>query len=386
MVIGYLVDALDRDRFRPVVVGDMEEALLRNYVRSDARIYSIPRLYNYAQWAKTLAVIDRIPVCLLRRLVNYTLSSVRGLLNSVFLFRLCRLVAKEKIDLIHVNNGMNNFAPILAAVLMRREFLVHFHGLESPGFVHRKFIKRVPGFVALSDYMKKCLVANGIPEERLDVIPNPVRPRPVPDGAVARLRAQYGIGSDDQVVGIVGRIVRWKGHLEFLQAAEAVMREIPGVKLLVVGDYSDGEKAYQDRITRMVEAGDFRDRIIFTGYVKNVGEHYGLMDVCVHASIEPEPFGLVITEAMAYGVPVVASDRGAPGEIISDGETGYLVDPEATDVFAARIIDLLSDEDKRRRMGVQAKEHVLKHYPLDVYADKMEQVYRDILGHSQAAV
>jgi len=180
------------------------------------------------------------------------------------------------------------------------------------------------------------------------------------------------------VLGIVGRIVRWKGHVEFLKAANIVMKAIPDLKLLIVGDYSDGEKAYQDRITRMVEEGEFKDRIIFTGYVKNVGEHYSLMDVCVHASIQPEPFGLVITEAMSYGVPVVASNRGAPQEIISDGLDGYLVDPEATDVFADRIFALLTNDNLRSRIAANGKERVLRDYPLESYAHEMERIYLDM--------
>jgi len=380
VVVGHLVDAIDKDQFRPVVVGAMGVDRLKKYIQQTVPVYSIPRLYNYAHWAKTITIINRIPVRLVRKILNYLLSLVRVLLNSLYLARLSRVIIKEKVAVIHVNNGMNNLASVLAAVLLRRSFVVHIHGIDNPGFIQRWLISRVPRFIVISEYVKERLVKNGFPEDRMIVIPNPVRPEPVLQDEVKGLRKHYGIKENDRVLGIVGRIVRWKGHVEFLQAANIVMKTIPELKLLIVGDYSDGEKAYQDKITSMVEEGDFKDRVIFTGYVKNVGEHYSLMDVCVHASIEPEPFGLVITEAMSYGVPVVASDRGAPREIITDGEDGYLVNPEASSVFAERIIGLLANEDQRCRMGEKGKEHVLKYYPLGAYGRKMERVYQEVLG------
>jgi len=377
MVVGYLVDALDKEQFCPVVVGEMEINLLKNHIQGNARIYYIPRLYNYVQWAKTINIINRLPTRPVRIIINYLVSLVRSLLNSVYLLRISRIIIKERIDIVHVNNGMNNFAPILAVVLLCRNFVVHFHGIEKPGFIQRLVLSRVSRFIVISEYLKECLVRNGIPENRMTVIPNPVRPEPVLQDEIEGLRKQYGITKRDRVLGIVGRIVRWKGHVEFLKAADIVMKVFPELKLLIVGNYSDGDGAYQDEITTIVERGQYKDRIIFTGYVKNVGGHYNLMDVCAHASIEPEPFGLVITEAMSYGIPIVASDRGAPREIISDGENGYLVNPEATDIFAERISRLLASGDLRHRIGMKGKERVLRDYPLDAYAHKMEQIYLD---------
>ena len=381
MVMGNLIGALDKAVFRPVFVGEMEVAALKDYLRCDSGVYSIRRLYNYAQWSRTLKFIDKLPGRFIRKITNYTLSAIRSLLNSVYLFRLIGVILKENVDIIHVSNGMNNFAPVFAAVLLRRHFVVHFHGIESPGVVHKAFLDRVPVFIAPSSYMKACLVDNGIPEERLQVISNPVRLETVSPGDVEVLRQRYGINESDLIMGIVGRIVSWKGHLEFLQAAAPAMKLFPELKLLIVGDYSDGNKAYQDEITRVVETGRFSNRVIFTGYVKDVGNHYCLMDVCVHASIQPEPFGLVITEAMSHGIPVIASNRGAPGEIISEGETGYLVDPEAEDEFADRMISLLSDRAVRERIGEAARQYALETYPLDAYARKMEGVYREVLGY-----
>ena len=119
-----------------------------------------------------------------------------------------------------------------------------------------------------------------------------------------------------------------------------------------------------------------------TGYVKDVGSIYSIMDVCVHASIEPEPFGLVIIEAMANAVPVIASDLGAPKEIITDSVNGYLVNPESSEKLAERIISLLSDDELRNRIGSKGREHVRENYQVDKYARSVEKIYSEVLEKS----
>lgn len=328
VVISNLVNALDKKYFRPVVVGEMDIALLQMSIKSDTHIYKIPRIYNYAHWFRTVDLINRLPGRILRKVTNYLLSAVRSLINAVYLVKLAIVVLKEKVDIIHVSNGMYNLAPVLCAVMLGRKLVVHIHGMETPGFIQRLLIKRVPVFVAVSDYMKNGLIKNGYPEERMFVIPNPVCHKEVSLEQTSDLRKHYGLNEYDQVLGIVGRITRWKGHVEFLMAANIVMRSVPGLKVLIVGEFSGGSSLYRNEITRIVEDSGYKERVIFTGHVHDVESHYSLMDVCVHASIKPEPFGLVITEAMARGVPVIASDLGAPREIITDGKMDSLSAPK----------------------------------------------------------
>ena len=377
-VIGVLVDALDKSRFRPVVVGEVDVNLLRDFIKGDTLIYKVPRLYNYVHWSKTLDVINQLPDGLLRKVANYLLSALRSLMNSVYLVRLARIYLKEGVDIVHVNNGLNNLTPALVSVLLGRKFVVHIHGMQNPGFIQKILINKVPKFITISGFMKLGLIENGFPEERLVVIHNPICSADVSPETIIDLRKYYSIAEDEQVLGIVGRITRWKGHIEFLKAANRVMQAVPGLKVIIVGDFS-GDSLYRDEIMQLVEASGHKDRIIFTGYVKDVERYYSVMDVCVHASIEPEPFGLVITEAMASGVAVIASDRGAPQEIITAGEDGFLVNPEDTEKLASTIIRLLGDDGLRSRIAARAKERVLRDYQADDYARAMERVYLAVL-------
>lgn len=385
VVLGSLVSALDKQKFRAVVVGEMSESILSYHMQGNAEIYVIPRIFNYTHWFKVVNIANNIRLRLLRKVFIYLLSGIKSLLNLRYIFRLGRIIIKEKVDIVHVNNGMA-MDPIFAAILLGRKYVVHFHGAEQPGLVQRLFCSRVHKYIVISHYLADALTKNGFPSERMVVIPNPYQESHAlnktseKDKQSTKLRASYNLKADDKVFAIVGRIVRWKGHVKFLQAAFIILQTVPDAKALIIGDFSDGDVSYQGQIQQMIDNSGFGDRIIMTGYVKDVGSMYSIMDVCVHTSIEPEPFGLVIIEAMANKVPVIASDLGAPKEIITDGENGYIVNPHAPEKIADAAIKLLENDEKREHMGLNAQQHVQQHYNEKDYARAVEKVYDEVLG------
>ena len=383
VVVGYLVNALDRSIFRAVVVGSMPPSNLKHLISNDTSLYIVPSYYNYARWERTVNAINILPSKLLRKLFIYIFSVFRSIVNSIYLFHLARILIKEKIDIVHINNGMTNVEAIIAAKLTGCKYVVHLHQIKYHGLVQRLLIKTVPKFIAISDFIKTEMTLNSIPESRTVVIKNPVKPRTLQQKNINTIRAKYKLTDNDLIFGIVGRIVKWKGHEEFLKAAKIVLNSIPNSKALIVGDFSDGDINFQTKIIGMVNEYGLQDRIIFTGYVKDVENMYSIMDVFVHASIDPEPFGLVITEAMSYGIPVIAADSGAPKEIISDGETGYLVDPYDNQKLAAVLITLLSNYQLRRKIGENGKALTLEKYQVESYARAIEDVYLDVLGRTR---
>jgi len=310
------------------------------------------------------------------------MSGIRSLVNIIYIIRLAKIILKEKVDLVHVNNGMSNLEPVIAALLLNRKFIVHFHGIETPGLVQKLLLSRVHRYIVISEFLRLALIENGFPKERMTVIPNPVQETHALSDGQPDLRSQYGLHKDDKVFAIVGRIVRWKGHIEFLNAAFLVLEGVPSTKALIVGDFSDGDAGYQKKIQKMVDESGFSDRILMTGYIEDVRGIYSIMDVCVHTSIEPEPFGLVIIEAMANGVPVIASDLGAPKEIITDSVNGFIVDPTRPIELADTMINLLTHAKLREDIGYRGRAHVQRNYNIKNYARSVEQVYREILYES----
>jgi len=246
VVLGSLVEAIDKQKFRPVVVGEMSRSILSYHTRDSASIYVIPRMFNYVHWMKVLSVIGRIRFKFLRKLLIYLLSGVRSLVNTIYIVRLAKVILKEKVDLIHVTNGMSNLEPIIAAILLGRKCIVHFHGPGKPSFVQRLLFFKVHKYIVISQYLLKVLGDSGYPTERMSVIPNPVQETHALPSEISDFRQRYGLGSNDKVFGIVGRIVKWKGHIEFLKSAFTVFKRIPESKALIVGDFSDGDLNFQE--------------------------------------------------------------------------------------------------------------------------------------------
>lgn len=389
VVLGSLVGALDKQKFRAIVAGEMSKSILDYHMQGNADIYVIPRLFKYTHWTKVTKIAGRIQPLLLKKLFIYLMSGVKSLLNTVYIFRLVAIILKERVDLVHVNNGMSNLEPIIAAILTGRKYVVHFHGIEKPGLVQRMLVNRVHKYIVISHFLADVLSENGFPRDRMVVAPNPFQASHAlnesvgcNDGSRTELKARYNLNQDDKVFAIVGRLVRWKGHIEFLHAAFKVLAAEPEAKALIIGDCSDGNIAYQHQIEKMIEDSGYDGRVIMTGYVKDVGSMYAIMDVCVHTSIEPEPFGLVIIEAMANRVPVIASDLGAPKEIIADGVNGYIVSPNDTQTLADKITRLLTDDEQRKKMAEDACIHVQQEFNDTDYARTIETIYSDLLRNS----
>ena len=157
------------------------------------------------------------------------------------------------------------------------------------------------------------------------------------------------------LVGIVGRLQPWKGQDLFLRAARIVAARRP-VRFAVVGGALLGTEGDYERGLHLLAAELGLD-VAFPGHVDDVPAWMTACDVVVNASW-PEPFGLVVTEAMAAGRPVVAFDRGGPAEIVTSGVDGVLVGEHSAEALAAAVGALLDDDDARSRIGAAARKTV----------------------------
>jgi glycosyltransferase involved in cell wall biosynthesis len=121
------------------------------------------------------------------------------------------------------------------------------------------------------------------------------------------------------------------------------------------------------------------NRVEFAGMVHDVAPYYRRCNVVVHASIEPEPFGMVIIEAMAEGRPVVASVVGAGAEIVLNSECGVVADPRDPKDLAEKVCMLLTDGTRAQEMGLRGFSEVKQHYEPRMVARTFENLYRSLL-------
>jgi glycosyltransferase involved in cell wall biosynthesis len=191
-----------------------------------------------------------------------------------------------------------------------------------------------------------------------------------PASEVASLRDRLGIHTDRVVVGIVGRLQPWKGQHRLLRAVAELIQAGRDVHALVVGGNAYNlSPEYEPYLHRLVDELGISGRVTFTGQVPDPGPYTQLMDIAVNAS-DDEPFGLVLLEAMALGVPTVAFASAGPAEIIESGLNGILV-PKG-DPLTPALSDLVASAELRRRIGSAGRRRFLESFTAAQMANRFE--------------
>jgi glycosyltransferase involved in cell wall biosynthesis len=157
-------------------------------------------------------------------------------------------------------------------------------------------------------------------------------------------------------IGLLGTFGRWKGHRTFFRAI-AALQDLP-VRAYVIGgplyQTHDSQETLEALRSQVLQLG-IDDRVVFTGLVTDVPAALRALDIVVHASIEPEPFGMVIAEAMACGRPVVVSSAGGAAELVREGVDGVGHKPGDDGQLAERLRYLAANATLRQRLGAEAR-------------------------------
>ena len=225
--------------------------------------------------------------------------------------------------------------------------------------------------------MHKIMEHYDVDEAKIHVVPNGVdQEKFKPQLEKEAARAQFGLG-DAQCVLFVGSLIPRKGLHFLVEAAKKIVKQSGRTKFLIAG-----EGPLKTQIQTNLQAANLTGNFEFLGKVSEpqLQALYGCADVFVLPSIQ-EGQGIVLLEAQASGVPVVAFDVGGVGEAVQNGETGFLAKLGNTNEFADAILKLLSDETLRERMGANGRRFVVNNYTWDICAEKMLQVYYEALGN-----
>lgn len=180
-------------------------------------------------------------------------------------------------------------------------------------------------------------------------------------------------------VGLVSTLGRWKGHATFLDALRQVPPALP-LRAYVIGGAiyeTEGSQVSIDELRRESDARGLGDRLGFTGFVRNAADAMRALDIVVHASTEPEPFGMVIAEAMACGRAVVASRAGGAAELIDDNVDALSHDPGDADGLARAIARLAADPGLRTRLGTAARARAERSFDCGRLAAALAPLYRE---------
>ena len=284
-------------------------------------------------------------------------------------------------DVVHSHGTLAHVIGGLAAWRAGVPAIHHVHDLysdtRSVDAVLQHFALRVPAaaIVAVSHSARSRLLASGAPWNRVRVVHNGVTLAATPPAFT----------SDAPSVVWCGRLQRWKGAHVFLDAARLVKDAHPEARFWVVGGTLFGkEPEYATELHEQAARLNLAADVTFTGHVSDARPYIAAADVVAHSSISPEPFGLVIAEALAEGKPVVAFDEGGPAEMIESGRSGRLVAPGNTEALAGAIDELLRRPELRARLAEGARQRA-RHFGVEAMLRRMQFVYEEVAGGRHSA-
>ncbi len=306
--------------------------------------------------------------------------------------KILKLLWKIKPDIIHTHTAKAGTLGRLAAVLAGVPVRIHtFHGHVFDGYFSPVksnifiVIERVLGIftdkvIVVSESVRReiSVKLKIVPDRKCAVIKLGFDLSKFLDNGILKgaLRKEFKIGSGTLLIGIVGRLVPIKNHKMFLRVAGKVIDSMPGhdLKFLIVGD---GE--LRQYLEAEVRKAGLENHVIFTGWIKDVAKVYADLDIIALTSLnEGTPVSLI--EAMASARPVVATSVGGVGDIIMDGERGLLAGSEDVGGFADKVVYLLRDENKRKKMASVGREYARNTFHKDRLIRETESLYRGCLN------
>lgn len=354
--------------------GVLLTSLLQNFDRK--RVESVVALPRGSQLCERIQALG-IPI----RELRYPCDRV----SPASVRELCGVIREEGADAVHAN------AALCARIAGKRcgKTVLHTrHCCFPPAGIWRfEAVRRLGGRWnrALSDYViatadaaAENLVSLGVPREKIGVIINGSEPvREVSEAELATARQTWGLDRSDFPVGICARLEPCKGHETFLRAAKLLTEQYPQIpfRFLIVGTGSRRE--ILEELARTLEISD---RVIFTGFVRDMAPVYRLLRVNVNCSMGTETSCLALSEGMSAGVPAVVSDYGGNRAMIGDSEAGIVYPTGDVDALCGAIARIATDELLEQEMRLAARSRYEQKYTAATMTEQVTQVYERLIG------
>jgi glycosyltransferase involved in cell wall biosynthesis len=238
---------------------------------------------------------------------------------------------------------------------------------------------RIAAIVCVADAVREVVIqSGGLRPDRVRTIYGGTDPGVFDPGRAdgQRLRHELGIDPDDIMVGQVS-VRDWKGWSDLVAAFALVAPRFPAARLLLIGCEPETERSKVEEGAR--EAG-VAGRLVTLPFRTDMPEVLAACDVVADASWAGTGITGTLREAMAMGRAVAATDCGGNRELVIDGEVGLVVPPRDPDALAAALTRLIDDPDLRKRLGTAARRRVVNHFSTEKRIDKLEALYREVLG------
>jgi glycosyltransferase involved in cell wall biosynthesis/peptidoglycan/xylan/chitin deacetylase (PgdA/CDA1 family) len=304
--------------------------------------------------------------------------------DASILLKLKRLIQQEKVDLVHTHlftaDAWGRLAAVWAGVpaMVRSAHNSDIWKRWSHRIVDSMLLRRTCKIIAVSDSVKEYLKSlENVPEEKIVTVTNGINTKrfekPVDTDAI---KESLGIRRTDRVIGIMGRLEAVKGHHVFLEAAQQLTLKHDALRFLIVGD-----GPLRAELKEKVDHSNLREKVIFTGLRRDIPDLMKILDCLVLPSTR-EGLPIVLLEAMAAGVPIVATTVGGIPEVISNDVHGKLIAPNDSSALVTAVDWILNHPEQAQEMVGRARARVASDYSVARTARQIEAVYEEVLGHT----
>lgn len=313
----------------------------------------------------------------------------RGRFDRSIMPALIELVQKRRPALVQTHAVKAHFLARKTGLFLGRPWIAFHHGYTWPDWRARMYnqldrwsLREADRVITVSQSFREQLVSRGIPAKRIEVIHNAIAQGWGSSDPVdaAKFRANLGLKPDTDIVLSVGRLSREKDHATLLEAMKMLTKTgSRAVELLIVGDGPE-RSAIEQRIR---EFGLIKN-IRLTGQVPSAEPYYAIASIAViHSRSEGSPNALL--EAMAAGVPLVATAVGGVPEMVTDRESALLIEPGDASKLAAAVHAVLDDRKLASKLAARARDlAVTRHSPL-ARAEEVVRIYRAVLAEHKAS-
>jgi glycosyltransferase involved in cell wall biosynthesis len=301
--------------------------------------------------------------------------------NARFPVRLISLLKKERPDILHTHLPRADFGGAVGHLLCPSiPWVCSVHDVYNGSWSAERILalcsllwREADGVIAISDAVKDWLVKErNVPSAKVTVIQYGIEPERFarPD---ADLRKTWRL-EGRAVVGSIGRLEPRKAHDRLIRAMPALLEQVPNASLMIAGHDPWG---YSKDLHALIAELGLEEQVRLVGFQADVASFLGALDVFAFAS-RSEGFGQVVIEAMAAGKPVVASKISPLTQIVADGETGLLVEPERPGAFARALSWLLTHPEEAQHMGMQGRERIYSHFSAEKMVAKVMSLYDEL--------
>jgi glycosyltransferase involved in cell wall biosynthesis len=360
-----ILKRLDRSKFKPFVLC--------------CRLGLFPRRLSQEH-----VEYEVIPFDLSLRRILHPVSLVQNILS---LMRVHSRLRDERYDLVCCNDNLTLKLLFMPLALCRKPIVCHLRNFETKRVWMVRYLlrHRITRAIAVSHAVKSDVVRRThADEDTILVLHMGIDTDSFTRAVPGPLRAELRLNQDDKLIGMIARFDVWKGHFCFLKAAQHVLGHRRDVHFVIIGEVTMHDLfprflRYKNEVLEYAEHHRLQDRIHFLGWREDIPSALKSLDILVCPS-ENEPFGLVLLEASAAGVPVIGADSGGIPEIIRHRSNGLLFKPGDDLELAKTIEELLDDNGLRSRLIAKGYEIVKADHSMERFMARVEEVYEKAIA------